>query len=107
MTNCIFKTERYPNGCQAQDGEVECSEKCAFYKTEAMQEESLAIAEERLRRKRTTAPLKRPYKVWTEEETEELRRRKGEGTKALADHFGVSEHCVYSRLNYMKRTGKL
>lgn len=103
MTECIFKTTRYDNGCVAQDGKVECSEKCAFYKTREMQEISLAIAEERYeRRYRTKSPRKR----WTREEEIELLKSEGENQSVLAKRYGVTSQAIYQKIRALKKKGE-
>lgn len=43
--NCIFKTEKYINGCSALDAKNLDCQKCKFYKNEQMQAESIKKAE--------------------------------------------------------------
>ena len=33
MEKCVFKTDKYPNGCAALDAEDANCENCSFYKT--------------------------------------------------------------------------
>lgn len=108
-TDCIFRTDKYENGCSALDTKKRSCSKCAFYKNEEMQKQSLESAE-RLYAERCAdiyVPQKLWQKVWTAEEEYFIIKNQNLTSKELAKRLGVTVGMLDYKKKKMEAQGIL
>ena len=110
MEKCVFKTDKYPNGCKALDArELNC-EDCSFYKTKEMLLESRKKAAEKLKNKNMcikTRSEEAAFRNWTDKEREYLKLNIHRPYEMIARELNRSVQAVKKQEAKLRRAGEL
>lgn len=103
--DCIFKTNKYANGCNALDERIVDCKTCSFYKNQEMQQESLRIAEERMQ-VRIRNKMSRHMEAWTDEEEEYILAHMDDSPAKVAAAIGRSEWAIAAKRRRLRNEGR-